>query len=97
MNVVPDADEKSERLKIDADQASVLAIIAQGRAAGASWDDYVSMRSMLDGDALEVAALLFGVTPLEMSRPVIRTATEQLIEWAERQEKLATRRLPQAS
>jgi hypothetical protein len=46
---------------LDPEQASALAILAQARGGGADLSDFPELTSQLDGDALAVAKLLFGV------------------------------------
>jgi hypothetical protein len=84
MTVMHEFDHPSTtRLTIDPDQTSALAIIAQGAAAGATWDEYENLTRMLDGDSLAVAQILYHRPLSQDATPAIRNAAERLMQWVQ--------------
>lgn len=69
------------KLNIDADQASALAILAQEFRAGAHLSGYPELTEDLNGDALQVAKVLFQEIPEKNAKPAVRLAAKDLRKW----------------
>ena len=69
------------KLRIDPDQASVLAILAQEERVGARLNNYQDLAGELKGDALQIARVLFREIPQNQAKPEVQKAATDLRNW----------------
>ncbi|UHQ23822.1 hypothetical protein LVB77_03675 [Lysobacter sp. 5GHs7-4] len=71
------------KLNIDPEQASALAILAQEFRVGAHLSGYPELTQDLNGDALQVAKVLFREIPEKNAKLAVRLAANDLRHWVE--------------
>lgn len=83
MNQATAPDSSTQSLDIGPEQASILAVIAQGAEAGQTLEEYGSLVAQLEGDSLAVAQLLIsGDKSSAVANRAVMTVTAELRRWA---------------